>query len=64
MNNRSIEKIPTWSITYLLYGDSTSLTDEEIKLCDNFMRNVEIVSPIDGEPYFSPSPTSDFQQTS
>lgn len=51
---KSTEKILTWSLCYLVNGDSSGLTDEEIKMVDDFVKefNIEIVSPIEenGEP--------------
>lgn len=40
-------EIPTWSLSYLVNGDSEGLTGDEIKMIDSFMeRNkVEIISP-------------------
>lgn len=61
--NTSVEKIPTWSIGYIINGDSTGLTEDEIRMIDNWLNEwqVEIVSPItDGQgnaqPYFSHYP--------
>lgn len=61
--NTSVEKIPTWSIGYIINGDSTGLTEDEIRMIDNWLNDwqVEIVSPItDGQgnalPYFSHCP--------
>ena len=61
--NESIEKIPTWSLPYLINGDATGLTDEEIRMKDNWLNEwqVQIVSPITDEggnaqPYFSHYP--------
>lgn len=61
--NTSVEKIPTWSIGYIINGDSTGLTEDEIRMIDNWLNEwqVEIVSPItDGQgnaqPYFSHCP--------
>ena len=61
--NRTTEKIPTWSLCYLINGDTTALTDEEIRMVDEWVRRwqVEIVSPLmdeDGSthPYFSHYP--------
>ena len=58
--NRSIEAIPTWSLCYIINGDASGLTDEEIRMVDEAMRknNIEIVSPrynedMCTEPYFS-----------
>ena len=46
--NRSIEAIPTWALCYIINGDASGLTDEEIRMVDEAMRknNIEIVSPI------------------
>ena len=30
--NRTTEKIPTWSLGYIINGDMTGLTDEEIRM--------------------------------
>ena len=61
--NRTTEKIPTWSLCYLINGDATALTDEEIRMVDEWVSQwqVEIVSPLmdeDGNthPYFSHYP--------
>jgi hypothetical protein len=45
--NRSIEAIPTWALCYIINGDASGLTDEEIRMVDEAMRknNIEIVSP-------------------
>ena len=45
--NRSIEAIPTWSLCYIINGDASGLTDEEIRMVDEAIRknNIEIVSP-------------------
>ncbi len=44
--NRSIEAIPTWALCYIINGDASGLTDEEI-------RNNEDMCT---EPYFSHYP--------
>ena len=61
--NRSIEAIPTWALCYIINGDASGLTDEEIRMVDEAMRknNIEIVSPrynedMCTEPYFSRYP--------
>ena len=61
--NTSIEKIPTWSLCYLINDDATGLTDEEIRMIDNWRNNwkVQTVSPMTDEegnaqPYFSHCP--------
>lgn len=61
--NRSIEAIPTWSLCYIINGDASGLTDEEIRMVDEAIRknNIEIVSPrynedMCTEPYFSHYP--------
>ena len=61
--NTTTEKIPTWSSCYLINGDATGLTDDEIRMADKWMDDwqVQIVSPVTDEkgnaqPYFSHSP--------
>ena len=61
--NRSIEAIPTWSLCYIINGDASGLTDEEIRMVDEAMRKnyIEIVSPrynedMCKEPYSSRYP--------
>ena len=34
--NRTTEKIPTWSLGYIINGDMTGLTDEEIRMIDEW----------------------------
>ena len=60
---KTIEKIPTWSLCYLINDDPSGLTDEEIQAVDCWCDNlgVQIVSPTqdaDGnmQPYFSQYP--------
>ncbi len=60
---KTIEKIPTWSLGYLINGDSTGLTNEEIALADQWCKDIkaEIISPdMDEEgntmPYFTHVP--------
>lgn len=61
--NKTTEKIPTWSLCYLINGDRAGLTDGEIRTIDRWMHDwqVQIVSPhTDGDcnaqPYFSHYP--------
>ena len=57
--NRTTEKIPTWSLCYLINGDATALTDEEIRMVDEWVSKwqVEIVSPLmDEDGLFQPLP--------
>lgn len=35
----TIEKIPTWALCYIINGDPTGLSDEDIKMVDGFMQN-------------------------
>ena len=60
---KTTEKVPTWSLGYLVNGDSTGLTDEEIAQIDKWSNDlkIEIISPdIDAEgntqPYFTHVP--------
>lgn len=57
------EPIPTWALCYLINGDSTSLTDEEVAMidkwyADNKVQTISTASEDEGNcyPYFSPSP--------
>ncbi|MCC8175162.1 MAG: hypothetical protein LIO91_01830 [Bacteroidales bacterium] len=52
------EKVPTYALCYLVNGDSTSLTDEEIEMIDTAMSRIgaKDVIPCDTEPYFSAYP--------
>ena len=61
--NKTVEKIPTWSLGYIINGDATGLTDEEIRMIDKWLNDwqVQIVSPATDEegnaqPYFSHCP--------
>lgn len=42
------ERIPTWALGYIINGDSTNLTDEEVAMIDKFIEDAgyEIISPI------------------
>ena len=64
MKKRTVERIPTYALGYLVNGDATSLTDEEVKEIDDLCRKmqIELVCPISDtveggvHPYFSGSP--------
>ena len=45
----STENIPKWSLPYLINDDPSGLTDEEIKMVDDFVNQwqVQVVSPIE-----------------
>ncbi len=49
--NKTTEKIPTWSLGYIINGDMTGLTDEEIRMIDEWQSkwNVQVVSPLTDE---------------
>lgn len=61
---KSVERIPTYALPYLVNGDKTSLTDAEVKMIDDVCRNncIELVTPIgksvegDPQPYFCSAP--------
>lgn len=50
----SVEPIPTWALCYIVNGDASGLTDEEIGMINDYMQynNIEIISPREDE-YFS-----------
>ena len=61
--NRTTEKIPTWSLAYIINGDTTALTDDEVQTIDRWMKQwqVQDVSPLTDEegnaqPYFTHYP--------
>lgn len=60
---KTTEKIPTWSLCYLVNDDASGLTDEEIQTIDRWYKDMgaQVVSPVmDDEcnlqPYFSHFP--------
>ncbi len=60
---KTTEKIPTWSLCYIVNGDASGLTEEEIQTIDRWYKGigVQVVSPVmDDEcgtqPYFSHYP--------
>ena len=61
---KSIEKIPTYALPYLVNGDASNLTDDEIEQIDKTCREqgIEVVIPITeseeggAQPYFSSVP--------
>lgn len=61
---KTTEKIPTWSLCYLVNGDASGLTEEELQTIDRWYKDmgVQVISPVmDDEcnlqPYFSHYPT-------
>ena len=49
--NRTTEKIPTRSLAYIINGDATALTDDEVLTIDRWMKqwHVQDVSPLTDE---------------
>lgn len=45
---KTTEKIPTWSLCYLVNGDASGLTDEELQTIDRWYKDmdVQVVSPV------------------
>lgn len=39
---KSIERIPTWSLGYIINGDAAGLNDDEIKMIDNLFHKQHI----------------------
>lgn len=58
----SVEKVPTYALCYLVNGDATGLTEQEINEIDSLLReqSVELVCPPEPDeewkPYFSHYP--------
>jgi hypothetical protein len=48
--------IPTWALCYLINGDPSGLTDDEVALVDKECLDLEVICPSDYYPYFSTSP--------
>lgn len=40
--NRTTEKIPTWSLAYIINGDATALTDDEVQTIDRWMKQWQV----------------------
>lgn len=66
--NKTTEKIPTWSLGYIINGDMTGLTDEEIRMIDEWQSkwNVRLSHPLRTKkathsPISHVIPFSDFQ---
>ncbi len=63
-SEKSVERIPTCALPYLVNGDATGLTAEDKKIIDDACRiyGIEVVVPITDsvegspQPYFSSSP--------
>lgn len=58
---KSIEKVPVYSLPYLINGDSDGLTDEDVAIIDQWCKRIKIISPItdaDGnaDVYFTSDP--------
>lgn len=56
---KSIEKIPTWALCYIVNGDQTGLTDEEVQMINDIYhrQHIELICPdYESEPYFSTVP--------
>lgn len=64
MNVKSVERIPTYALPYLVNGDATGLTTEDKRIIDeaSCRHGIEVVVPITDsvegspQPYFSSSP--------
>lgn len=59
--HKSFENVPEWALCYLVNGDRTGLTDDELKMIDQWREKntFEVVSPAgaDPGPFFSYSPS-------
>lgn len=56
-----VEKVPTYALCYLVNGDATGLTEQEVGEIDSLLREqaVELVCPPsddEWQPYFSSCP--------
>lgn len=50
--------IPEWSLCYLYYGTVDNLSEEDKRMCDDFLSRYSIVGPVeeDQTPYFTKYP--------
>lgn len=63
-NKKSVERIPTYALPYLVNGDATGLTVKDKEIIDDAYRRhgIEVVVPITDsvegspQPYFSSTP--------
>jgi len=57
-NDYLIMAIPEWALCYLYYGDESNLSEEDKKLCDDFLKKYRFVSEKDEQPesYFTHYP--------
>ncbi len=55
---RSVEKIPTWALMYLEYGDASGLTDEDLEVVNAWIResHLQYLGPLSYDEYFSHYP--------
>ena len=46
--NKSIEKVPVYSLAYLINGDLDGITDEDVAIIDQWCKRIKlkIISPI------------------
>lgn len=61
INEKGLEKIPTWALSAIINGDNTGLEDSDIKLIEDWFAETgydDIVCPTDEEyqPYFTHYP--------
>lgn len=56
--SRYTERIPAWAICYIVNGDPSGLTVEEISMVDKWVRksSYEVISPSGGQEYFCSCP--------
>jgi hypothetical protein len=48
--------VPTWAFGYIFNGELDTITDDERAEIDEFMEDIETISPPNGEPYFDAFP--------
>jgi len=44
--------IPCWALGYIFNAEIEGITEEEIKLIDSFLSDIETINPPNEEPYF------------
>lgn len=48
--------VPTWALNYVFNGGNDTITPAEKVMIDNFMADIEVISPPDTPPYFDAFP--------
>lgn len=62
LKTTTVEKVPQWATTYIVYGDDSGINEEDKKLVDDWIEKLNkhglrLICPVDGsESEFEPYP--------